>query len=95
MKTVQQPYQLLKIKSLTNNQIPVTDLVPDWSNQTVQGKVFIPQFAKDSPVELLEMLKPESSLYVLTFLRNSCPSKIKVGYTSPEVNKYYLSTLRC
>ena len=109
-KTAQQADQLMKVKYLTNKQIPVT-AVPDWSNQTVQGKVFVPQFAEDSLEELLEMLKPqgvigirkmfhdpkraESSLYVLTFLGNLCPNKIKVGYTSAQVDKYYPSPLRC
>ena len=31
--------------------------VPDWGDESVQGKVFVPQFAKYSFEDLLEMLK--------------------------------------
>ena len=71
----------------------------------------MPCFAKDSLEDLLEMLKyqsivgihkmfqdpkrAESSLYMLTFLGMTCPDKVKVGYTSTQVDKYYPSPLRC
>ena len=109
-KSVEQAKLLLKIKTLSKKQIPVI-VTPDWGQQTVQGKVFIPQFADDPLEDLLEMLKPqgvvgirkmfhdpkrvESSLYVLTFLGQTCPNKIRVGYTSAYVDKYYPSPLRC
>ena len=108
-KSVEQVKILLKIKTLSEKQIPVI-VVPDWGQQTVQGKVFILQFADDSLEDLLVMLKPhgvvgirkmfhdpkraESSLYVLTFLGHSCPYKIKVGYTSAYGDNYYHSPLR-
>ena len=71
----------------------------------------MPQFAEDSLEDLLEMLKSqgivgirkmfqgpkraESSLYILIFLGRTWPDKIKVGYTSAQVDKYYPSPLRC
>ena len=93
-KSTEQAKTLLEIKSFSAKQIPVT-VTPDWGSQTVQGKVFVPQFSDDSLEELLEMLKTqgvvgirkmfldprraESSLYVLTFLGRKCPEKSRSG----------------
>ena len=109
-KSVEQAKLLLKIKTLSEKQIPGI-VIPDWGHQTMQLRVFIPQFADDSLEDLLVMLKPqgvvgirmmfhdpkraESSLYVVIFLGHSCPEKIKVGYTSAYVDKHYPSPLRC
>ena len=110
-KTAEEAKILLCMKTFTSKQIPVT-AVPDWGDQIVQWKVFVPQFAEDSLEDLLEMLKSQgvvgickmfqdskrakSSLYILTFRGRTCPDKIKVGYTSAQVDKYYTSPqFRC
>ena len=82
-----------------------------WSSQTINGVVFAPEFVEDSLEYLLEMLKPcgviairkmfqdpnraSAPLYVLTFLGNTCPENIKVGYSSYEIELYYQPPSLC
>ena len=46
------------MKTFISKHIKVT-AVPDWGDQIVQRKVFVPQFAEDSLEDLLEMLKSQ------------------------------------
>ena len=50
-KAAEQAKILFSMKIFTSKQIPVT-AVPDWGDQIVQGKVFVPQFAEDSLEDL-------------------------------------------
>lgn len=109
-KTYEQVVKLLSLTHFTEKNIPVI-VTRDWGSITVQGKIYAPEFSEDSLEDLLEMLKPEgvvritklfrdpklaySQIYVLTFLANTCPTFLKVGYVRYRIDKYYPSPIRC
>ena len=106
----EQTQQLLKQKKFKESHIPIQVNIV-WHKQFSYGKIYAPEFSGDSLDYLLEILQPNNvvgirklfsepakshiPLYVLTFMRNSCPAKIKVGYCYYNVDKHYSSPLRC
>lgn len=109
-KTLEQVHTLLKLKHFTASKISVTTAIA-WSKQLSYGKIFAPEFQQDSLQYLLTIMQdqgvvsirklfadPEKAnvpLYVLTFLEATCPTKIKIGYCSYNIDKYYPSPQRC
>lgn len=108
-KSHEQVRQLLKTTVFCEN-IPVVPSVA-WGRQTVYGKIYAPEFSSESLEEVLECVRPcgvvgvrkfyqdparaSSPLYVLTFLKDSCPETLKVGYSIYHVDPYYPAPLRC
>ena len=106
----QQTQQLLKQHTLKISKIPIRVTIA-WNKQLSYGKIYAPEFQSDSLEYLLEILKPSKvvgirnlftdpnkahiPLYVLTFLSDSCPEKLKVGYCHYTVDRYYPNPTRC
>ena len=107
---VKQIHDILKAQTFTDKKIPITSTVA-WKTQISQGRIYAPEFLDCSLSELLALLKPNnvigirklyndpkrinSPLYVLIFLSQDCPDKIRTGYSSYSVDPYYPGPIRC
>lgn len=108
-KTHEQVIKLMQTKVFCDNIDVVASVA--WGSQIVYGKIYAPEFSGESLEDILECLqtcgvvgvrkfyqdpaKANSPLYVLTFLKNSCPETLKVGYSIYRIDPYYPTPLRC
>lgn len=93
-----------------NNKIPVKITIA-LLNQTVSGKIYAPEIQEEPIDTLLTLLQPTGvvavrrlfsdpnrshiPLFVITFIGNTCPSSLKIGYSSYKVDTYIPSPIRC
>jgi len=109
-KSMEQVHKILQCKTFPENDIPVSAKI-SWSSQISYGKIYAPEFLDSSLEEILSYLKPEGvigirkllndprkvkvPLYVLSFIGNKCPDRLKTRYSYYKVDPFYPKPTQC
>jgi hypothetical protein len=108
--TLEQVHILLAATQFSSTCIPTKTTIA-WETELSQGKFYAPELQDEQLDNILSTLetsgvvsirklfsdptKANIPLFVLTFLGQTCPEKVTIGYSVYKVDKYYPSPMRC